>query len=389
MPPTARPPCPPSEPTRTGRWGAAFAASAGRLRSVCGRLASGVALVAVVALAGGCAVKDQTVIAQAESTHGELSKAVVTDSQMAPYIQQVGDRIVTAGGTLYKEGKAKPKSKSDEDRSWMFSTNTMKFHFVNSDTLNAFTTGGEHMYVYTELLRQCKDEQELAAVMSHEYAHVFARHVQAGMTRQTLAMIGTAGAAGAAQLAGGADKGESYGQYAGTAAGAAVGLLGNGFTRKDESEADELGFKFYVQAGWDPDQFAGFFRTLLAVEKQSGRSSGGIQEYLSDHPATATRVANAEKWAKDYKAKNPDWQSKIAKPVADDSAFAAIKARSTAIAGQMPSDKALTAQKLATALPRSCLWPDEPQPASAKVAQELLKQDIQKKEAAAPAGKAK
>jgi predicted Zn-dependent protease len=351
-----------------------------------GRLVAAVALLTGVMYGGGCAVKDRQVIAQAESTHGELQKAVVTDPQMAPYIQQVGDRIVTAGGELYKSGKAKPKKESGEDRSWMFSTNTMRFHFVNSETLNAFTTGGEHMYVYTELLRQCKNENELAAVMAHEYAHVFGRHVQSGMTRQTLAMIGTTGAAGAAQLAGGSEKGSTYSQYAGTAAGAIAGLATAGFTRGDESEADELGFRFYVAAGWDPDQFAGFFRTLLGVEKSSGRSSGGLAEFTSDHPSTAARVANAEKWAADYKRKNPDWQSKLVRPVADESSFSQIKARSTAIASQMPSDKALTAQKLATALPRSCLWPDEPHPASARVAQEGLKKDIQAKEAAPAAG---
>ena len=61
-----------------------------------------------------------------------------------------------------------PKSHfTDEDRDWMFSKK-MEFHFVNSKTLNAFTTGGEHMYIYNELFKQCKSEDELAAVMRRQ-----------------------------------------------------------------------------------------------------------------------------------------------------------------------------------------------------------------------------
>lgn len=355
--------------SRGRRWGRAVLASLALLT-----LAAGT----------GCQTTDKQVIAQADQAHGELQKAVITDTQMADYIQNVGDRIVETAGRLHQTpfGKRFDERSKGEDRSWMFSTKTMRFHFVNSKTLNAFTTGGEHMYVYTELLRQCKDESELAAVMAHEYAHVYGRHVQSGMTRSMLATLG-AGAVGVAGYAAGGEEGAKSGLSAGqTVAGVATA----GYTRDDESEADHIGFDVYVRAGWAPDQFAAFFRTLLAQEKKAG---GGTPEFLSDHPSTAKRVAAAEKWSADYKKEHPDWQTRVKAPVADDAQFARIKQRSVELAGTVPDDKSLQAQKLAMALPRSCMFPDEPEPVSAKQAQADLQQTAATRPAAKPAKKAK
>jgi len=46
----------------------------------------------------------------------------------------------------------------------------LQVHLVNSKTLNAFTTGGNHMYIYNQLFQEARSEDELAGVMSHEYA---------------------------------------------------------------------------------------------------------------------------------------------------------------------------------------------------------------------------
>ena len=42
----------------------------------------------------------------------------------------------------------------------------------NSKTINAFTTGGHYVYIYDALFQMCKNEDELAAVMAHEYGHI-------------------------------------------------------------------------------------------------------------------------------------------------------------------------------------------------------------------------
>src|SRR4051794_37571494 len=169
------------------------------------RLTAPVFLLTLAVLATGCA-NDQKVISQARDFHTSLKPAVMDDPQLSKYLQTVGDRILAAAGEYYKEGKG-PASSKKEDSKWMFQPGSMKFHFVNSKTLNAFTTGGEHMYIYTELFRQCSSEDELAAVMSHEFAHVYCRHVQKGMNRQ----METAGAAAAVGVAGNGAGGRANG----------------------------------------------------------------------------------------------------------------------------------------------------------------------------------
>ena len=336
------------------------------------RLVAGLSLGVGGVLAGpGCQATDKQVIAQADEVHGELSKAVINDPQMANYIDAVGDRIVTTAGQMKGYTAAYDEKKSaDQSRDWMFDPNQMKFHFVNSKTLNAFTTGGEHMYVYTELLRQTKDEAELAAVMSHEYAHVYARHVQNGMSRQFWSMLGAGAAAAAGYVAGGDAHGAEYAGYGAGLGTAVAGLASAGYSRDDETEADKIGFEIYVRAGWPPDEFAGFFRTLVEAENKGG---GARPEFLSDHPATAKRVAAAEKWAAEYKARRPDWQSRLRPPVANQAEFAQIQRRSVELASTLPDDQSLSSSKsLASALPRSCLWPDEPVPPDAKRAQDKL-----------------
>src|SRR3954470_19059367 len=153
---------------------------------------------------GGCA-KDAQVVQAASGMHQQLEPAVIEDPELANYLQQVGERIIASAKDLDRQGYG-PKSHKSENTGWMFG-NQMKFHFVNSKTLNAFTTGGEHMYIYTQLFEQAKTEDELAAVMAHEYGHVYARHVGKGMNRQYGAMAAAAALAGAGYVAGGKEHG--------------------------------------------------------------------------------------------------------------------------------------------------------------------------------------
>jgi predicted Zn-dependent protease len=225
----------------------------------------------------------------------------------------------------------------------------MQFHFVNSKTLNAFTTGGEHMYIYTELFQLCKDENDLAAVMSHEYAHVYSRHVQKGTQRQ-YAIIGSALALGAAgAVAGGKEHGAEYGSAAGGAALAAGQLVGTTFTRGDEAQADEFGFYFYTHAGWDPQLFGRFFQ--LMIDKGYDKGVG----FLSDHPTLASRVQAAKERASKL---GPDADRLRRPPVASASQFRGLQDRAARLSKTLPDDKSLAkTQELLAALPRSCLTP--------------------------------
>jgi predicted Zn-dependent protease len=352
-----------------------------RVRRVFSRIvpafAPALLLIAGGGLNSGCA-SDKAVIAQANQFHTGLEKAVMDDPTLDRYINDVGQRIVATAERLDKQGYD-PRSKGEENKDWMFS-DRMKFYFVNSKTLNAFTTGGEKMYIYNELFQRSETEDELAAVMAHEYGHVYGRHIHSGMNRQIASMLGAGAIAAAGYAAGGKEKGAEYAGYGAGAGMLLAGVANAGFSRKDESEADKLGFDFYVRAGYDPDKFGDFFRKMAAIEKQKG---GGGPEFLASHPSLEGRVKFAEEQAREWKQRHADWRDRLREPVAAGGRFRELQARAREVGARMPDDKSLeTAQTLLGALPRSCLNPDTPQTPDVKAAQQRLKADLERQQGA-------
>jgi len=311
----------------------------------------------------------------------QLSPATMNDAELSQYRQQVGDRIIESAKELDAQNYG-PDSHKGGDNAWMFS-NKMQFHFVNSKTVNAFTTGGEHMYVYNALFQMCQSEDELAAVMAHEYGHVYARHVAKGMNRQygVLAAMAAAGAAG--YVAGGKEHGAEYAALGAGVGGAGASFLNMGFTRGDEAEADKLGFNFYTRAGWDPAHFGDFFREMIKAGYDK------TPAIASDHPTLASRVEDADRRVKELPPDAKNWRKP---PVADPAKFRELQQRAQALSTKMPDDTSLkNSQQLLAALPRSCVVPyttkDEVEARQAIVAK-AQQQDTtaKKKKKPAPAG---
>jgi predicted Zn-dependent protease len=324
----------------------------------------GAALALPVLALAGCAT-DRQVIQQAEGTHGELKPAVIEDAEVKDYFGTLGTRIVDAAKEAEKAHEAPPAHfEKGEENTWMFKGE--QFHLVNSKTLNAFTTGGSHLYVYSELLETCKTEDELAAVMSHEFAHVYSRHVQKGMNRQYTAMGVSAGAGLLGAAAGGKEHGTEYGSLAMVSATTATQFLNLGYTRGDEAEADQYGFRFYARAGWDPAHFGDFFQQLI------DKGLDKTPEIESDHPSLASRVKAAHEHAAALPAEAASWRKP---PIKDASAFAAFKTHVASVGSSMKTSEQLAkAQTLLTSVP-SCVTPmDQP---DQKQAQDRLAKALQ------------
>ncbi|MEM6562103.1 MAG: M48 family metalloprotease [Planctomycetota bacterium] len=297
-------------------------------------------IVTLIPLAAGC-VSDRSVIAQAEQAHTQIAPAVITDPTLDAYTQTIGDRVVAAAKRMHRNGDLP----GAED--WMFED--VQFHLVNSPTVNAFTTGGKHVYMYTGLLNQSLTEDGFAAVVGHEFGHIIGRHVSSSMARQYTSLGLAALAAGGAALA--SDE-ENRLRNAGIAGGAglAVGqIAGLKFGRDDETEADELGFEFYIRSGYHPDDFGEFFRNMV----EAGHDVQGFQAFLSSHPALSSRVANADRMAAEYKAAVPNWQNYLRPDVANERQFEQLKLRAVEMEKTAPQDTTLgQAQKILAAFPR-------------------------------------
>jgi predicted Zn-dependent protease len=155
---------------------------------------------------------------------------------------------------------------------------------IDSDEINAFALPGGFFYVNSGLILRADEEAELAGVMSHEIAHVAARHGTKSATKGELMnlasipliLLGPGGWAG-------------YGLYEGLNLAIPMGYLK--FTRDAEREADYLGLQYMYKAGYDPNAFVSFFEKIEAEERHH---PGSIPKVFSTHPPTPERVQKAQ-----------------------------------------------------------------------------------------------
>ena len=153
--------------------------------------------------------------------------------------------------------------------------------FDDPEQVNAFAMPGGKVAVYSGIFKVAKTENDLAVVVGHEIAHVSAGHGNERVSQQLLA----AGGAMALQL--GVDDADSLDQQmlmAAYGAGTSVGLI-LPFSRKHESEADELGLIYAAKAGYDPRVAVGFWKRMEA--QKTGFTP---PEFLSTHPSDSTRL---------------------------------------------------------------------------------------------------
>lgn len=159
------------------------------------------------------------------------------------------------------------------------------FHVIDSPEINAFALPGGYVYVYTGLRKVAQTDDELAAVLAHEITHAEQHH-----TAKQYKKSATRGAIlGIFSMAVGLPQ---IGQQV-------VGLLdtavGQKYARGDELQADNLGLKRMVRAGFNPQ---GMETLLQKLSKEDG-SQSQFDRWLSDHPQGAKRVAAVEEELKE------------------------------------------------------------------------------------------
>ena len=149
----------------------------------------------------------------------------------------------------------------------------------DSPQVNAFALPGGKIGVYSGLLKVARDQEQVAAVVSHEIAHVLARHSNERVSRTQLSNLGLS----AADMALG-QSGLREPAMAALGLGVQVGYL-LPYGREQESEADRLGLELMARAGFDPQASIALWRNMSAA-------SSGQQppELLSTHPSHGTRT---------------------------------------------------------------------------------------------------
>jgi predicted Zn-dependent protease len=198
------------------------------------------------------------------------------DQRLQAYVNEVGQRA------------AKASHRPD-----------LEYHFMvlDSEDINAFTTGGGYVYITRGIMNYLNSEAELAAVLGHEIGHITARHPVRQQSKSTLSNIGAAAVGiftGSADLAGLAN-------YAGAA-------LVSGYGRDQELEADRLGAEYLTKTGFSPESMIDVVRLLknqelfeiqrAREEKRQPRVYHGV---FATHPDNDQRLNEVVKAAEKLK----------------------------------------------------------------------------------------
>lgn len=149
------------------------------------------------------------------------------------------------------------------------------------EAVNAFALPGGKIGVYTGLLKVADGQDQLAAVIGHEIAHVIADHGNARISAAYAAQTGLQ----LAQAVAGAPSAQRNQLWGLLGLGVQAGVL-LPYGRGQESEADILGIEYMARAGFDPGA------SVLLWQNMSKAGGGEPPEFLSTHPSNETRISD-------------------------------------------------------------------------------------------------
>lgn len=209
-------------------------------------------------------------VAQAQRENAQVIEELggAETGPRSAYVQSVGRRVAGYSG-IANAGQV------------------LHFTTLNSAVENAFSVPGGYIYITRQLMTLMGDESELAFALGHEVGHIAANHahqreeVDRELTWRALPYI---------------MMGQMMGGYASQIALEnllAAKLQSLSFSREQEYEADTLGMRYMVAAGYDP---AGAAQLLGALARETalqarveGRTNRQIPEWASTHPLSQNR----------------------------------------------------------------------------------------------------
>src|SRR3954452_4935176 len=209
-------------------------------------------------------------VAEAQRNNAALIQELggAETGQRSAYVEAVGRRIGAFSGV------------ANPGQSFHFTT-------LNSAVENAFSVPGGYVYVTRQLMGLMDDESELAFALGHEVGHIAANHAH---IREQYAARNPLGV---------------FGQIIGAIFGSGISdvltarsrLDMLSFSREQEYEADTLGLRYMIGAGYDP---AGASGVLAALTRQSalearvqGQTNRRTPEWASTHPLSENRMQRA------------------------------------------------------------------------------------------------
>ncbi|MEI7651040.1 MAG: M48 family metallopeptidase [Verrucomicrobiota bacterium] len=224
---------------------------------------------------------DESEVASMSASEFSKMKKLPNDKRLAK-IKEIGLKIVAAARRDDRAGVLPPSAR------WEFAV-------IDDKTPNAFAMPGGKIGFNSGMFQYAPTDDDIAVILGHEVSHVICRH---GSERVSQSMSVAIAAAVADEATKNSTTKTRSTWMAAVGVGAQYGIL-LPFSRSHESEADHLGLLFMARAGYNPDAAPAFWERFSKI--------GGAKppEFLSTHPADATRVKQLQAWLPEARAQIP------------------------------------------------------------------------------------
>ena len=186
---------------------------------------------------------------------------LIEDGEALTYVQSVGNRIAKQLGTTPYQ---------------------FQFFIVDAPVPNAFAIPGGYIFIYRGLIEMMDTEGELAGILSHELAHIQARHIYRQIDNSRILTVASLAGMLAGVLLGGAAAGAVA---MGSAAGAQTAALK--YSRDNEAEADQMGFRFLCESGYPPEDM---MNVMIKMNQKKFITDSKFPSYLMTHPGLGERI---------------------------------------------------------------------------------------------------
>ncbi len=191
--------------------------------------------------------------------------SIIRDTEIEAILHDDADPVFTAAGL-------NPRS--------------VQIHLVADPQLNAFSAGGQQLFVNTGLILETKSPNQLIGVMAHETGHIAGGHIarSGAMGRAAMGpMLIGIGLGVLAALAGAPDAAASL-VFSSTYFGE-ISMLG--YSREQESRADQAAATYIEKAGLSGRGLVEFFNNFRYQEVFDDEKK---YPFFRDHPLTDDRI---------------------------------------------------------------------------------------------------
>ena len=170
------------------------------------------------------------------------------------------------------------------------------YHFLvlNSDDINAFATPGGHIFITRGLIRCCRTEDALAAVVAHEIGHIQLRHgmraIEKGRITEALTILAQEGA----KSFGSQEVAQLTQAFGGVISDITNTMINNGYSRSYEYQADAAAVSILQRTGYNP----GALTEMLGVMAKQIKPGG--TDFAKTHPSPQNRIAELKESGKSF-----------------------------------------------------------------------------------------